>query len=164
MVNMQHSLLHLRVSRLMDFSRHPTATQIVICSYCFHHYGYGGNAVFVKLTLEPLEGKAHQVNVFNQTFPKPIHTTTIASDHIGHHKIPSDTVARPNTLAFNNRYKQRKLDYIESPWIECTRTGDINSIRSHVQDEYGYDIKPRTDLTRSRKHFKQNSNNANIPH
>ena len=92
-VNMQHSLLHLPMSRLMDFSRHPTATQIAIRSYCFHHYGLGSDAVFVKLTLEPLEGKACQVNVFNQKFPKPIHMTTIASDHIGHHKTPSDTIA-----------------------------------------------------------------------
>ena len=61
----------------MDFSRHFTATQITIHSYCFHHYGLGSDAVFVKLTLEPLEGKAHQVNVFNQKFPEPIHTTTI---------------------------------------------------------------------------------------
>ena len=38
-VNMQHSLLHLLMSRPMDFSRHPTATQIAIRSYCFHHYG-----------------------------------------------------------------------------------------------------------------------------
>ena len=61
MVNMQHSLLHLPVSRIMDFSRHPTATQIAIRSYCFHHYGLGSDAVFVKLTPEPLEGKARQV-------------------------------------------------------------------------------------------------------
>ena len=40
-VNMQHSLLHLPMSRLMDFSRHPRATQITIRSYCFHHYGLG---------------------------------------------------------------------------------------------------------------------------
>ena len=44
-VNMQHSLVHLPMSRLMDFSRHPTATQITICSYCFHHYGLGSDAV-----------------------------------------------------------------------------------------------------------------------
>ena len=71
--------------------------------------------MFVKLTLEPLEGKAHQVNVFNQKFPKSIHMTTIASDHIGHHKTPSDTIAQPSTLAFNSGYKQRKLNYIASP-------------------------------------------------
>ena len=159
MVNMQH----LPMSRLMDFSRHSTATQIAIHSYCFHHYGLGSDAVFVQLTLEPLEGGPCQVNVFNQTFPKPVHMTTIASDHIDHHKTPSDTVARPNTFAFNNGYKQRKLDYIESLWIECTTTGDINSIRLHVQDEYGYGIKPRTELTLSRKTFQAELQFANIP-
>ena len=93
MVNMQHSLLHLPMSRLMDFSRHPTAAQIAICSYCFHHYGLGSYVVFVQLTLEPLKGGPCQVNVFNQKFPKPVYMTTIASDHIGHHKTPSDTIA-----------------------------------------------------------------------
>ena len=162
-VNMQHSLLHLPMSRLMDFSRHPRATQIAICSYCFHHYGLESDVAFVQLTLEPLEGGPRQVNVFNQKFPKPIHMTTIASDHIGHHKTPSDTVARPNTFAFNNRYKQRKLDYIESPWIECTTTGDINSIRLHIQDEYSYDIKPCTEPTPSRKTFQAELQFADIP-
>ena len=56
MVNMQHSLLHLPMSRLMEFSRHPMATQITIFSCCFHHYGLGSDVVFVQLTLEPLEG------------------------------------------------------------------------------------------------------------
>ena len=162
-VNMQHSLSHLPMSRLMDFSRHPTAAQITIHSYCFHHYGLGSDAVFVQLTLEPLEGGPRQVNVFNQKFPKPVHMTTIASDHIGHHKTPSDTVAQPNTFAFNNGYKQRKLDYIESPWIECTMTGDINSMRLHVQDEQGCDIKPHTELTLSRKTFQAELQFADIP-
>ena len=119
--------------------------------------------VFVQLTLEPLEGGPHQVSVFNQKFPKPVHMTTIASDHIGHHKTPSDTVAQPNMFAFNNGYKQRKLNYIESLWIECTMTGDINSIRLHVQDEYGYDIKPHTEPTPSRKTFQANSNLPTFP-
>ena len=138
------------------------ATQITICSYCFHHYGLGSDAVFVQLTLEPLEGGLCQVNVFNQKFPKPVHMTTIASDHIGHHKTPSDTIARPNMFAFNNGYEQRKLDYIESLWVECTMTGDINSIRLHVQDKYSYNIKPCTEPTLSRKTFQAELQFADI--
>ena len=33
------------------------------------------------------------------------------------------------------------MDYLESPWIECSTTGQVGHIQLHIQDEYSYDIK-----------------------
>ena len=52
--NMQHPLLHLTISRLLDLDL--VAAQLAIHMYCFFNYGFNGNSAFIQLTLNPLEG------------------------------------------------------------------------------------------------------------
>ena len=40
--------------------------------------------------------------------------------------------------------KYKVLDYLESPWIECSTTGHVGHVQLHIQDEYSYDIKQRS--------------------
>ena len=83
---------------------------------------------------------------------------------MGHHVIPQDTVNQPpDMLTFNNGYKQRRLSHLESPWIECTTTSIINSFKFQVQDEYSYEIKPRTTPNMSTTTFQAELQFADVP-
>ena len=46
----------------------------------------------------------------------------------------------PSTLAFLSP-RSKTFDERESPWLECTTSNKISSLRLHVQDEYGQYIK-----------------------
>ena len=46
----------------------------------------------------------------------------------------------PSTLLFLSP-RSKTFDESESPWLECTTNRRISSLRLHVQDEYGQDIK-----------------------
>ena len=83
---------------------------------------------------------------------------------MGDHKVPTDTIDVLNVLVFNNAYKPKKLDYLESPWIECTTTGNINSIKLHIQDEYSYDIKPRATPVNSKHTFQAELQFTDVPY
>ena len=54
-INRKHALEKLRTWRHFDLSLHPTAKYITIRNYCFQLFGYGGDFVYVVLSLEPLE-------------------------------------------------------------------------------------------------------------
>ena len=66
MTNMQHPLLHLTISRLLDLDL--VAAQLAICIYCIFNYGFNGNSAFIQLTLNPLEGIPRQIDAFSQKF------------------------------------------------------------------------------------------------
>ena len=83
---------------------------------------------------------------------------------MGDHKVPTNTINVPNVLVFNNACKQKKLDYLESSWIECTTTGNINLIKLHIQDEYSYDIKPRATPVNSKHTFQAELQFADVPY
>ena len=65
---------------------------------------------------------------------------------LGKHKIPLDTssINQPIISESNSISKYKVLDYLESPWIECSTTGHVGHIQLHIQDEYSYDIKQRS--------------------
>ena len=64
---------------------------------------------------------------------------------LGKHKIPLNTpfINQPIISENNSTSKYKVLDYLESPWIECSMTGHIGHVQLHIQDEYSYDIKQR---------------------
>ena len=84
---------------------------------------------------------------------------------MGDHKVPTNTIDLPNALVFNNAYKQKNLDYLESCWIEFTTTENINLIKLHMQDEYSYDIKPCSATPVNSKHtFQAELQFADVPY
>ena len=58
------------------------------------------------------------------------------------HKIPLNTssINQPIISENNPTSKYKVLDYLESPWIECSMTGHIGHVQLHIQEEYSYDI------------------------
>ena len=57
---------------------------------------------------------------------------------LGKHKIPLDTssINQPIISENNSTSKYKVLDYLESPWIECSTTGHVGHVQLHIQDEY----------------------------
>ena len=83
--------------------------------------------------------------------------------HLGDYKTTNNTVKPQLTLLFNNNLAYKKLDHLESPWIKCTTSGNINFIKLHEQDEYSYNIIPRTGVPMTPLNFKAELEFADIP-
>ena len=161
-INTKHVLEKLRTWRHFDLSLHPTAKYITIRNYCFQLFGYGGDFVYVVLSLEPLENNPNQIDALRRKFSS-VSSVVLNDRHLENYKIPNDTVKPQHTLLFNNNLAYKKLDYLESPWIECTTSGNINFIKLHVQDEYSYNIIPRTGVPTTPLNFKAALEFADIP-
>ena len=163
-INMKHVLEKLHTWRHFDLSLHPTAKYIAIRNYCFQMFSCGGDFVYVVLSLEPLENNPNKVDALRRKFSSvPVNSVMLNDRHLGNYKTPNDTVKPQHTLLFNNNLAYKKLDYLESPWIECTTSGNINFIKLHVQDEYSYNIIPRTGVPTTPLNFKAELEFADIP-
>ena len=124
------------------------AQYICVRPFCFQCYGLGNNAAYCRLSLEPLEGNLLQIDLLTKKFSNvQSRAMTINSPRtLGKHKIPLDTssINQPIISEKNSTSKYKVLDYLESPWIECSTTGHVGHIQLHIQDEYSYDIKQRS--------------------
>ena len=112
--------------------------------------------------MEPLENNPNQIDALRRKFSS-VNSVVLNDRHLGNYKTPNDTVKPQHTLLFNNNLAYKKLDYLESPWIECTTSGNINFIKLHVQDEYSYNIIPRTEVPTTPLNFKAALEFADIP-
>ena len=121
------------------------------------HYTYESSSGFpilqpitVKLILTPLnESQTHidfvrrkypDINKVNVIVPGSTfggqdltRTSLVVSRHSLNKAFIDET---PNSIVFNHH---------DSPWLECTTTNKISSLLFHVQDEYGQDLKKKTD-------------------
>ena len=133
--------------QFIDITNSP-AQYICIRPFCFQRYGLGNNATYCRLSLEPLEGNPLQINLLTKKFSNiRSGAVTINSPRtLGKHKIPLDTssINQPIISENNSTSKYKVLDYLESPWIECSTTGHVGHVQLHIQDEYLYDIKQRS--------------------
>ena len=130
--------------QFIDITNSP-AQYICVRPFCFQRYGLGNNAAYCRLSLEPLEGNPLQIDLLTKKFSNVRSgAVTINSPHtLGKHKIPLDTssINQPIISENNSTSKYKVLDYLESPWIECSTTGHVGHVQLHIQDEYSYDIK-----------------------
>ena len=123
-------------------------------SICFQHYGLGNNATYCRLSLEPLEGNPLQIDLLTKKFSNvQSGAVTINSPRtLGKHKILLDTssINQPIISENNSTSKYKVLDYLESPWIECSTTGHVYKMNTHMTLNNGH---PQMDSS-----FKPNCN------
>ena len=145
--NLQDAVVNEECMQFIDITNSP-AQYICIHPFCFQCYGLGNNAAYCRLSLEPLEGNPLQIDLLTKKFSNiRSGAVTINSPRtLGKHKIPLDTpsINQPIISENNSSSKYKVLDYLESPWIECSTTGHIGHVQLHIQDEYSYDIKQRS--------------------
>ena len=120
------------------------------------HYMYESSGfpilqpITMKLILTPLdESQTHvdfvrrkypDINKVNVVIPGSMfggqdltRTSLVVSRHSLNKAFIDET---PNSVVFNHH---------DSPWLQCTTTNKISSLLFHVQDEYGQDLKKKTD-------------------
>ena len=145
--NLRDAVVNEECVQFIDITNSP-AQYICVRPFCFQCYGLGSNAAYCRLSLEPLESNPLQIDLLTKKFSNvPSGAVTINSPRtLGKHKIPLDTssINQPIISENNSTSKYKVLDYLESPWIECSTTGHVGHIQLHIQDEYSYDIKQRS--------------------
>ena len=133
--------------QFIDRTNSP-AQYICVHPFCFQCYGLGNNAAYCRLSSEPLECNPLQIDLLTKKFSnvRSGAVTINSLRTLGGHKIPLDTssINQPIISENNSTSKYKVLDYLESPWIECSMTGHVGHIQLHIQDEYSYDIKQRS--------------------
>ena len=133
--------------QFIDITNSP-AQYICVCPFCFQRYGLGNNVAYCRLSLEPLEGNPLQIDLLTKKFSnvRSGAVTINLPRTLGKHKIPLDTssINQPIISENNSTSKNKVLDYLESPWIECSTTGHVGHVQLQIQDEYSYDIKQRS--------------------
>ena len=116
---------------------------------CIRHYGHVKTNVADRgnlnatLQLLPLDENDTEKDFIKRKFPtRSVHITTHRSMRGDQHMTNTfnRTSTYPSTLVFLSP-RSKTFDERESPWLECTTTTKISSLRLHVQDEYGQDIK-----------------------
>ena len=142
--NLQDAVVNEECVQFIDITNSP-AQYICVRPFCFQRYGLGNNASYCRLSLEPSEGNPLQIDLLTKKFSNArLGAVMINSPHtLGKHKIPLDTpsINQPIISENNSTSKYKVLDYLESPWIECSMTGHVGHVQLHIQDEYSYDIK-----------------------
>ena len=145
--NLQDAVVNEECVQFIDITNSP-AQYICVRPFCFQRYGLGNNAACCRLSLEPLEGNPLQIDLLTKKFSNVRSgAVTINSPRtLGKHKIPLDTssINQPIISENNSTSRYKVLDYLESPWIECSTTGHVGHVQLHIQDEYSYDIKQRS--------------------
>ena len=135
--------------QFIDITNSP-AQYICVHPFCFQCCGLGNNATYCRLSLEPLECNPLQIDLLIKKFSNvQSGAVTINSPlTLGKHKILINTpsINQPIIAENNSTSKYKVLDYLESPWIECSTTGHVGHIQLHIQDEYSYDIKQRSSI------------------
>ena len=145
--NLRDAVVNEECVQFIDITNSP-AQYICVHPFCFQCYGLGNNAAYCRLSLEPLEGNPLQINLLTKKFSN-IRSGAVTINSpctLGKHKILLDTssINQPIISENNSTSKYKVLDYLESPWIECSTTGHVGHIQLHIQDEYSYDIKQRS--------------------
>ena len=120
------------------------------------HYTYESSGfpilqpITAKLILTPLDESQTHVDFVRRKYPDInkvnvvvpgstfggqdlTRTSLVVSRHSLNKAFIDET---PNSIVFNHH---------DSPWLECTTTNKISSLLFHVQDEYGQDLKKKTD-------------------
>ena len=161
--NLRDATINEECMQFINITNSP-AQYICIHPFCFQCYGLGNNAAYCRLSLEPLEGNPLQIDLLTKKFSNvQLGAVRINSPRtLGKHKIPLDTpsINQPTISENNSTSKYKVLDYLESPWIECSTTGHIGHIQLHIQDEYSYDIKQRSSTGKNvRNSLRSNFNN-----
>ena len=145
--NLRDAVVNKECVQFIDITNSP-AQYICVRPFCFQRYGLGNNATYCRLSLEPLEGNPLQIDLLTKKFSNiRLGAVTINSPRtLGKHKIRLDTssINQPIISENNSTSKYKVLDYLESPWIECSMTGHVGHVQLHIQDEYSYDIKQRS--------------------
>ena len=144
---LQDAVVNEECVQFIDITNSP-AQYICVRPFCFQRYGLGNNAAYCRLSLEPLEGNPLQIDLLTKKFSN-VRSGAVKINSprtLGKHKIPLDTssINQPIISENNSTSKYKVLDYLESPWIECSTTGHVGHVQLHIQDEYLYDIKQRS--------------------
>ena len=129
--------------QFIDLRSTTSIRHICIRPYVFHHFGFSEKLAAAKISLEPMENNPLQVDALAKKFStiSSGQVTINSPQSLRHYRIPKDNAYTTSFISVNNSFaKQRTLDYLESPRIECSMTGNIGYIQLHVQDEYSYDI------------------------
>ena len=146
--NLPDAVVNEECMQFIDITNSP-AQYICVCRpFCFQRYGPGNNAAYCRLSLEPLEGNPLQIDLLTKKFSN-VRSGAVTINlpcTLGKHKILLDTcsINQPIISENNSTSKYKVLDYLESPWIECSTTGHVGHVQLHIQDEYSYDIKQRS--------------------
>ena len=145
--NLRDAVVNEECVQFIDITNSP-AQYICVRPFCFQCYSLGNNAAYCRLSLEPLEGNPLQIDLLTKKFSNVRSgAVTINSPRtLGKHKILLDTpsINQPILSENNSTSKYKVLDYLESPWIECSMTGHVGHVQLHIKDEYSYDIKQRS--------------------
>ena len=145
--NLRDAIINEECMQFIDITNSP-AQYICIRPFCFQHYGLGNNATYCRLSIEPSEGNPLQIDLLTKKFSN-VRSGAVTINlpcTLGKHKIPLDTpsINRPIISENNSTSKYKVLDYLESPWIECSTIGHIGHVQLHIQDKYSYDTKQRS--------------------
>ena len=142
--NLRDAVVNEECMQFIDITNSP-AQYIFVRPFCFQRYGLGNNATYCRLSLEPLEGNPLQIDLLTKKFSNVRSGAVMINSPrtLGKHKIPLNTssINLPIISENNSTSKYKVLDYLESPWIECSTTGHVGHVQLHIQDEYSYDIK-----------------------
>ena len=146
--NLRDAIINVECMQFINITISP-AQYICVRPFCFKRYDLGNNAAYCRLSLEPLEGNPLQIDLLTKKFSKNVRSGAVMINSprtLGKHKIPLDTpsINQPIISENNSTSKYKVLDYLESPWIECSTTGHTEHVQLHIQDEYSYDIKQRS--------------------
>ena len=116
---------------------------------CIRHYGHihgdvtDKGALTATLQLLPLDENDTDKDFIKRKFPSKSNVITAQSTLRGDQPMSSvvnRTSTYPSTLFFLSP-RSKTFNERESPWLECATANKISSLRLHVQDEYGQDIK-----------------------
>ena len=145
--NLRDAIINEECMQFINITNSP-AQYICIRPFCFQRYGLGNNATYCRLSIEPLEGNPLQINLLTKKFSnvRSGAVTINLPRTLGKHKILLNrpSINQPIISENNSTSKYKVLDYLESPWIECSTTGHTGHIQLHIQDEHSYDINQRS--------------------
>ena len=149
--NVTHPQFITTLFRLLNFlTDSPHAKWIAICHYTFNCFGAQMDDGFAKLHLIPLDSKTGLLDRVSKKFPNVMaNGLVVSSTLLGNHQRTDQFSVLSNSPSQKQQAlppppgsTYKKLTQQESPWLECTRTTSINSIRLDIEDEYRQYIKP----------------------
>ena len=123
------TLFHM-VNLVMDA---PTAKWITLCHYTMNSWDTSTDSTHARLRLVPFDAKTGIIDGISRKLPTTPQNKQVIGDHkIGRYRrigitgTSSDAIKEPPGGIY------KKLDYQESPWIECTTISSINSLQLEI--------------------------------
>ena len=138
--NIPNPMFKTTLFRMIDLNKMSLALAkwIILRHYSFHSCGAGPDSLYTRLRSVPLDPQTGVIDLISRKFPTDPQNQIVVNDiRMGIHQQIGTTSTTSTATKESLGHTYKKLNYQESPWIECTTTLSINSIRLEIQDQYG---------------------------